>query len=301
MDLAAIIERILERPRVAFVVAVFDAYGKAAGGLLANGLAFTALFAVIPIALVTLGIAGSFIGDPQVQGQLAATLIELFPPLESLITGALEALSTGAVATGIIGLVGLVWTVSQFYVTLDVAFSRIFATEAERDVVRRTVRGFAWVALLVAAVIIVIVVGTLLAAAEALIPGTSPVIGDLVGVLVSLPVLIATAMIVVGLVYRVVPPRTPRWRALAPPAAVVGLVVVILTQLFMFLAPRLVGIAALAGSLAAAFVALAWFSFTFQALLIGAAWVRIRDERLRGVGSALAGAAPAAEPGGGGE
>jgi hypothetical protein len=41
--------------------------------------------------------------------------------------------------------------------------------------------------------------------------------------------------------------------------------------------PRLVGVAALAGSLASAFIALAWLSFSFQALLYGASWVRIRE------------------------
>ena len=33
-------------------------------------------------------------------------------------------MSQGAAVTSLVGLVGLVWTVSQFYVTLDVAFSR---------------------------------------------------------------------------------------------------------------------------------------------------------------------------------
>ena len=66
--------------------------------------------------------------------------------------------------------------------------------------------------------------------------------------------------------------------------------------------PRLVGVAALAGSLASAFIALAWLSFTFQALLYGAAWVRVRDaERARGRSAGLGGPAAPAEPGGGGE
>ena len=62
------------------------------------------------------------------------------------------------------------------------------------------------------------------------------------------------------------------------PAVVVGLAIVVLSQVFTLLVPRLVGVAALAGSLASAFIALAWLSFTFQALLYGAAWVRVRDE-----------------------
>jgi uncharacterized BrkB/YihY/UPF0761 family membrane protein len=284
MDPAAIVERVLGEPRVAYVMAVLDTYGRAAGGLLANGLAFAALFTVIPIALVTLGLAGAVAGDPRVQEALA------------------EALSSGAAAASVLGFVGLVWTVSQFYVTLDVAFARIFSAHPERDVFRRTARGFVWVAILLAAVIALLILGSLLVALETLVPGQIPAASVIVGVLVSPVALIGLAVGLVAMVYRIVPPSAPAWRSVLLPAAVVGLVVVVLSQVFMFLAPRLVGIAALAGSLATAFIALAWLSFTFQALLYGAAWVRIRDERSRGSsGSALGGAAPAAEPGGGGE
>ena len=76
----------------------------------------------------------------------------------------------------------------------------------------------------------------------------------------------------------------------------------LLTQAFTFLAPRLVGVAALAGSLATAFIALAWLSFLFQALLYGAAWVKVRRRTSGDARSGdLGGPAPAAEPGGGGE
>ena len=78
-----------------------------------------------------------------------------------------------------------------------------------------------------------------------------------------------------------------------------GVVIVVLSQAFLFLAPRLVGAALVAGSLATAFVALAWLSFTFQVLLYGAAWVRVRDDpaAARSAGSALAGTATPAEAG----
>ena len=70
-------------------------------------------------------------------------------------------------------------------------------------------------------------------------------------------------------------------------------------SVFLYLAPRLLGAALLTGSLATAFVALAWLSFTFQALLLGAAWVRVRDDPPGG--SALGRPAATAEPGGRGE
>jgi uncharacterized BrkB/YihY/UPF0761 family membrane protein len=72
---------------------------------------------------------------------------------------------------------------------------------------------------------------------------------------------------------------------------------------FLFAAPRIVGVAALAGPLATAFIALAWLSFSFQILLLGAAWVRVRDDaetaaaETAAAESALPGPAAAAEPG----
>ena len=87
----------------------------------------------MPIALVTLGVAGLLVKDPAVQQQLATALSSLVPPLQDLIQAALVSMAQGAAVTSIIGVVGLIWTVSQFYVTLDVAFSRIFTDRPERD------------------------------------------------------------------------------------------------------------------------------------------------------------------------
>ncbi len=303
MDPAAILERFLDRPRVALVRAVLDVYGRAPGGLLANGLAFAALFAAFPVALVTLGVAGWIVDDPTIQARLARAIGTLLPPLRDLVDQALLALSDGAAVTSAIGLVALVWTVSQFYVTLDIAFARIFADRQERNVFRRTARGFVAVAGLVGVIAALIVGGSLAAAAEAFLPSTSPSLALLGRVLASVPVVTAIGVVAIAVVYRVVPPRSPSWSAIWLPALVAGIATVALSQLFLFVAPRLIGAALVAGSLATAFIALAWLSFTFQALLLGAAWVRVRDDRsVEGGGSsALAGAAAPAEPGGRGE
>ena len=69
IDPQAILGRILDRPRVAHVMAVLDTYGRAAGGLLANGLAFSALFAAIPTTLLVFGLAGWLANDPAIREQ----------------------------------------------------------------------------------------------------------------------------------------------------------------------------------------------------------------------------------------
>jgi membrane protein len=278
----AFVEPILASPLVAQVGRVLDIYGRAPGGLLANGLAFTTLFAVVPIALVTLGVAGVIVDDPAVQEQLSQALAGMVPPLADLIDQALTSLAEGAALSSLIGVLGLVWTVSQFYVTLDVAFARIFSSQRERDVIRRTARGFVWVVGIVGLVVALIVAGSLAAAAQALLPTTTTALTLFGRIVASPPVVVLITIGVVLAVYVILPPTSPSWRIALLPAAVAGLAIYLLAQVFLFAAPRIVGVAAFAGALATAFIALAWLSFTYQALLIGAAWVRVRVDDASG-------------------
>ena len=151
-------------------------------------------------------------------------------------------------------------------------------------------------------VVALIVGGSLAAAAEALLPTSTTALIAFGRIVSSPPVVLAIGIGVVSVIYRIVPPVAPSWRAVSLPAVVAGIAIVALSQLFLFVAPRIVGAAAVAGSLATAFIALAWLSFTFQLLLLGAAWVRVRDGApAPAVGSVLAGPAAAAEPGARGE
>jgi membrane protein len=285
-DPRAAVARFLERSQVVELRRVLDIYGHAPGGLLANGLAFAALFSFVPIALVTLGVAGLLVDDPRVQEQLAAALGAFIPPLQELIDEALQALASGAAVTSIVGVLALLWSVSQFYVTIDIAFARIFTERQERDLVRRTARGFMWVAGLVGVVVALIVAGSLAAAAEALLPESTTGLTIFGRILSSPPMAALVTVVVVFLVYVIVPPRAPSWRAAILPAVVAGLAIFVLAQVFLFAAPRIVGAAAFAGALATAFIALAWLSFTFQILLAGAAWVRVRDDAASASGQA---------------
>ncbi|MEO8438502.1 MAG: YihY/virulence factor BrkB family protein [Chloroflexota bacterium] len=282
---------------------VLDIYGRAAGGLLANGLAFAALFAAIPTTLLVLGVGGWVAaGNPAASERLARALTDAFPPLSDIINGAVDALGKGAALTSVIGIVGVIWTVSQLYGSLDVAFARIFAEAPERDVLRRTARGLLVVVLIGLAIVAFVALVSFAGFIDALVPTEVPMARFTISLVRSVPFLAGMAAILVLVTYRQLPPTAPRWRSVLLPAIAAGVTIVVLSQIFMALVPRLVGVAALAGSLAAVFIALAWLSFTFQALLFGAAWVRVRDEAADRAGSAgLERPAPTAEPGVSGE
>ena len=55
-----------------------------------------------------------------------------------------------------------------------------------------------------------------------------------------------------------------------------GVVLAGFAQLFTFIAPRMVGFAALFGAFVAVFALLAWLSISFNVLLLGASWTRVR-------------------------
>lgn len=284
MDVGALLAGFLERPRILSARKALDIYGAAAGGLLANGLAFATLFAAIPTVLLVLGVTGWVAaGDEAIQDRVTDALVAALPPLADLVRSAVEAITDGAAFTSVVGAVGLVWTVSQLFGAFDVAFARIYAGEPERGAIWRTVRGILVVGILGAGVVTVVVVLVLVAAFEAGGRAPDPAAADVGDTLASPVVMTAVTALVVMAAYRLLPPRPPSWRAMLVPAVVVAVVLAILGQVFGFIAPRLVGVAELAGPLASGFVALAWLSFSFQALLLGAAWVRVRDER---VGSA---------------
>jgi len=279
VNVRSIASRILALPLVRFVMAVLDTYGKAPGGILANGLAFAALFSALPTTLLVLGIAGLVASGTEFQAELAAALGQAFPPLADLFEDALAAVSQGAGVASIVGLVGLLWGVSQFYATLDLAFSRIFSDAPERDFARRTLRGFAWVLLLIGAVLLILILAGLSSLIDTVLPDSLDSMRPIRTLFTSPLTILAFGVVAVAIAYRVLPPKAPRWRSILPPAILVGIAITVLTQIFTFLVPFLVGAAAIAGSLASAFIALAWLSFSFQALLYGASWVRVAELR----------------------
>jgi membrane protein len=79
-----------------------------------------------------------------------------------------------------------------------------------------------------------------------------------------------------AVIYRVVPGRHVPWASLMLPSVVVGVALTLLTQLFSYVAPRLIGGAALYGAFVAIFAAMVWLSTGFQVMLLGAAWIRER-------------------------
>ncbi len=278
-------------PAVRTLLAVLGVYDGAGGGLVAGGLAYSALIALVPGMLLVASAVGLLVHDPVLQDRIVEAVATAVPPLEQIARLALETVAAGAVPTSIVALVGLLWGSSRFYAALDYAFARVFHAARRRNEIERTLRGVIVTVLFVALPIAALLVGSIaswlldLAPEGTEIRGIARTLWQLASPLGSFVLFVG----VVSAVYRFVPAERLPVRAFLRPAIFVGLVLAGFTQLFTFIAPRMVGFAALYGAFVTIFAILAWLSIGFNVLLLGASWARVR---------ALALTQPDAAPGG---
>jgi membrane protein len=278
-----IVARVLGLPRVVELLAVLEVYDRGGGGLVAGGLAYTALLAVLPGLLLALSIVGLLVSDPADQEAIVAAIGRALPPLEDIARVAFRQVAAGAAPTGLIAIVGLLWGSSRFYTALDQAFARIFKDGEPRNPIIRIVRGVVVTGALVVLPVVLLTVSSVVSAVVALMPAGQEISGLAAAVLGIVSPIGALVLftIAVALSYRYVPTAPPTMRAIALPAVLAGVILAAFTQLFAFIAPRLVGVAAFYGAFVAVFALLAWMSIGFNILMLGASWACVRA-RARG-------------------
>ncbi len=271
-DATKVVNEVTHNKYVARALAVVDIAGQAGVGLFAAALAYSTMFALIPLVLLMAGVLGFVIEDPVQRQDLLNTLIGYVPPLEQFFSSALNGVASARGALSIVGLVGLIWGSSNFYAGLDEVMRRIFPGGKVRGPIDRRFRGIITVVGL-----IVLLLGTVL------LSSVSTIINQLVGGLAvwsyAVPVIaLAVFVVFVFIIYLLVPTAPPSRRAALPPAILAGLGIGLLTSLFGILAPLLIGGLAAFGVIATAFAVLIWLNFSYQMLLYGAAWARVRRD-----------------------
>ena len=191
-------------------------------------------------------------------------------------------------ALTIIGLVGLVWGASIYYAALDEVLRRIFSGPP-RDFIAQRLRGIVTVVVLIG-----LMVGTLvLTSVTNFVTGVTGQ-DDLVRLATPLVVLVVFVAVVLA-IFLLVPTAPPSLRAAAIPAVLAGVGIGLLTSLFGVLAPWLIGGLLAFGVIATVFAALIWLNLSYQILLYGAAWARLRRDAEIRHGKAAAAATPYAD------
>ena len=265
--------RIVGIPRVAVARRVLDRFGAADGSLLAAGVAYNSVLALIPIGIVATGFAGLVLNDAESRADMIGSITAFLPPLAGVVDEIVGGLSKASPSLSIVGLVLAAWGTSRLFASLESAIAQMDVGGPRRSVARRTARRLGSIAVLVAIVLAAIVATPALAISVEM-TGSGPTHALLDLLLAVLPPVLAG--IALGAVYRVVPLPRPTWRAIGPPTVVGAVTLVILTRVFVFLAPRVFGANLVYGTLGAILIGLTWLDLVFTVVLLGAAWVRER-------------------------
>ena len=279
--LEAIAAVVLRHPAAVTLRAVLRAYSEAGGGLLAGGLAYSGLLAALSACLLIVGLTGFVVSDPSRLAAIVDDLGTRVPPLAGLLRTGLDRVAEGAVAFSIVGLLGLAWGTGRFYGDLDAAFARVFAQERARGIVARIGRAMALAGLLVLATLGSVLAGTVTALVGTILPADVATVARTAtaAALALSPILLYVAS--VGAIYRWVPPVAVPWRYAGRPTIVVALALAVLSNAFVLIQARLLGALELFSGFVVVLATMIWLSLGFQVLLLGAAWVRIRQSGVR--------------------
>jgi membrane protein len=271
--LVAVSTRVVGIPRVALARRVLDRFGAADGGLLAAGVAYNSVLALIPIGIVATGFAGLVLNDARSRADMVRSIAAFLPPLAGVVDEIVAGLSRASPSLSIVGLFLAAWGTSRLFASLESAIAQMDIGGPRRSLVRRTARRIGSIAILVGIVLSALVATPILAIAVEM-SGTGPAHALLDLLLVVLPP--ALGGVALAVVYRLIPLPRPRWRAIGPPAVVGAVTLVILTRVFVFVAPRIFGANLVYGTLGAILVGLTWLDLVFTVVLLGAAWVQER-------------------------
>jgi len=272
----ALVARVTRWGPVDLTRRVVTRFGDAGGGLLAGGLTYSALFALLPALLLMTVVLGFLVDDAERRQAIVQSIGESLPPLRGLLSASVEQLIEGAAGAGTLGLIGLAWGASRFYGSLDEAFGRIFTHGPKRSFLTQTLRGMLSIILLISvflgALVLTGITSFLAEQTAGRLVGETRTFWAIVTPLMTLGLFVGA----MAIIYRVVPGRHVPWASLMLPSVLVGVGLTLLTQLFSYIAPRLIGSAAVYGTFVAVFAAMVWLSTGFQVMLLGAAWIRER-------------------------
>jgi membrane protein len=244
-------------------IRVLVAYGQSQASKYASALAFACLLAMFPLILGVLCLVGFAIQDPGLEARAEALIIQVFPgSAQPQLLDAVHGVRQSAGWLGLLSLVGLLWSASSIFGTMEFALSQIFGTK-QRDMVRQKLMG------LVMMVLLVIAVGITVAAnAVAAVFPFAWVTGFIVGSAVMVGLL--------TLLYRFVPNRTFVVRDVIPGALLAGILIEVFSLGFPLYVRLAGGFNSYGAQFGLFFLLAAWFYVVSELILLGAVFNQFR-------------------------
>jgi membrane protein len=248
-------------------------------------LAYYTLFAIAPILLVAIAIAGSIFGEEAVRGQIVGQIDQLVGPegaraVQDLLAGASRG-GGDALAT-VVGGITFILASTGAFLELQAALNTIWRVKPKpggklKAFLSKRAQSFGLVVAIGFLLLVSLAVSAALAAMaewlERCVPG-SPLLWDAVNVVVSL----AVSTVLFALLFRVLPDVELRWRDVWAGALVTAVLFTIGKELIGLYLGRS-GTASSYGAAGSVVVLLLWVYYASQIVLLGAEFTRVATRR----------------------
>lgn len=236
--------------------------------------AYNFILSILPLALLTLFVAGRVLKSGHVEDSVLHDLQRLFPnAAKSTLTSLLNGLEDYSARLGIAAAVASVWICSSFWGALDTAFCRIYHVDCRSWVQqKRFAIGMVGVVLLlmVATVMVPILQSILVSSANNLPFGLDNLPGLVYAV--SLAVGLTLLFGVLCVIYWAVPNRAVPWSAVWPGALGATIGITIVDYVFPLYLANISTIAQFGTTLVFLVIVLLWF-YVIAMIILGAAVV----------------------------
>lgn len=265
-------------------------------------IAYYTLFALAPVLVVVIAIAGLVFGEDAVRGEIVSQISGLVGrDGAEAIQGMLQRAraSEGSTAATIVGIAGLLFATTGAFLELQAALNRVWRVKVAPgpaiDIKGLVTRRLRSLGVVVAIGFLLMVTLTINAAVSAvanwwlsLTPGWPVVVGAL-----NQGVSIGVSALLFSVLFRVLPDVELSWRDVGVGALV--------TAILFAIGQRLIGLYLGQSSLASPFgaagtiaILLVWVYYAAQIVLLGAVFTRVYSERRRGRPTLMPGSVPAA-------
>jgi membrane protein len=241
---------------------------KPNSAIAAAAIAYFAILSLFPLSLLSISIASFYLG-PLMDQQLVVQKLEFIAPaLGQLLGKNIDEITRARGPVTIIALVGLIWSASTIFFTLNQTLNEIWGNKRSRPFWKQ--RGLA-ILLVIAfvgpALFLASFIGSMVANLRIWSPDQIIPIGRGISLLVS--ILLDVALFI--MLYSMLPHGASSWREILPGAIGAGLLWELAKKTFLFFVSTYISLSNLVyGSVAAVIAFLAWAYLSGQILLFGA-------------------------------
>jgi membrane protein len=247
----------LARVRRSYPARLLSAYGQRQAGNYAAGLAFNAFMSMFPLLLGLLAILGLAIRDPSAQRHFESAVLGFFPAdAHAAVSATLTGVRQHAGVLGIIGILGMLWSGSSLFSSMEFALGRMLDS-GQRAFLRQRLMALGMTGVFVVAIVLSVAVNSVMAELHGL-AFAGPVVGAVVWVCFA------------ATIYLVVPNRRSTLADVGRGAVLAGLLMEVLTLLWPLYTGLTHGFNSYGSSFALFFLLATWLYFLSQFILLGA-------------------------------